>query len=177
MSTYVKCPEQVTTLAQGLIEKYHHALLKYGVTIDFLFAHAKTDDDGQPLGPALKLHGYAAGGIARIIGLKDRVAGRADAEILLDGDKWELLPEEEQLALVDHELNHFQVQINSKGTAQTDDYDRPKLKMRLHDVQVGWFSVIAQRHSLASGEVQQAMDIVRDYRQSVFFFLDDQKAA
>lgn len=177
ISTYTKCGNDVRQIADNLIELYYPAIKKYGVTIDYLFAHAAVDENGELKGDAIKLNGYPCSGLAHIIGLKDRVAGRADAEIIIDGDKWEFMPDDERAALVDHELNHFIVPINGHGIADTDDSGRPKLKMRKHDVQVGWFSIIAQRHALASSEVQQALGMVKNYRQSVFFFLNDAEDA
>lgn len=102
----------------------HALLLQAKVEIDLLFALADTDDAGNKRGVALKLNGRQALGIARRIKIKDRVMGRGDVEISLDGDWWALSTVPEQRALLDHELHHFEVQMEGK-TIITDDIGRP----------------------------------------------------
>lgn len=172
MSTYVKCGSEVEQLADELIEKYHSALKKHGVKIDYLFALSKLDDNGDPVGPAIKANGYPALGMARIIPLKDRVGGRTDVEVILDGQRWETLADDMKAALLDHELSHFQVKLDENGDHEEDDCGRPKISMRLHDVQVGWFADVAARHGAASVEVHDAQNIVNDFRESIFSFLN-----
>lgn len=157
MSTFIKCGDEVVTLAHGILRAYesHAPLLAAKVKIDFVFALAAVDAAGNQRGSALMLHGQPCGGIARIIKYKDRVMGRGDVEVSLDGDWWALATAPEQRALLDHELHHFEVRMEGK-TVVTDDCGRPVVKMRKHDYDFGWFEVIAARHGEASFEVQQA---------------------
>jgi hypothetical protein len=153
---YEKAPETVYKQAQELVRQYHPGIEEAGVKVDYLFAFAPADDTGEPTGPAIKWRGLAAYGLCRILSLKDRAMGRGDAEIILDGDKWKDWDPERQNALIDHELTHISIVTNQKGAIQTDDLTRPKLKLRKHDFEVGWFHSIAQRHGAHSFEVEQA---------------------
>jgi hypothetical protein len=46
-----------------------------------------------------------------------------------------------------------------------DDLKRPKLKLRKHDVEVGWFAIVAGRHGSASLEIEQAKAVMDSYGQ------------
>ncbi len=181
MSTFQKCPASVYAMASGILKEFpsHEPLVVAKVKVDFLFALADRDDHGAVRGSALNLHGRACLGIARKIKLKDRVMGRGDCEVSLDGDWWAQASEAEQRALLDHELHHFVVQMDGK-TPVTDDIGRPVIGMRAHDWEFGWFEVIAARHGLASQEVQQAKLMVESTGKIFFqaeFGFNDETAA
>lgn len=162
MSTYQKCPPAVHDLVKEVIRGYpeHAPILSAELKIDLVFAYGPRGDDGELQGPALKLHGQPCLGIARIVKLKDRVKGMGDVEISLDGDEWPGMSEAEQRALLDHELYHFSVFLDSNKAPITDDITRPVVKMRRHDFQFGWFTHIAKRHGIASAECQQARQMM-----------------
>lgn len=163
MPNYEKDDGRIAAIAEYCIERYHGHLRDNGVTIDFLFAHAKTNQNGDVEDAALKLNGYPCGAIVRIVGLKDRTKGNADAEIVVDGDQWDEWSRAEQIALIDHELQHLTLVPSKDGKGiKRDDLDRPKLKMRLHDRQFGWFDIIARRHGEAAFEVKQATEMFTD---------------
>lgn len=166
MSTFIKCPDNVAKMADEILKQYetHQFTVAAGVKIDFVFALASRDDAGNVTGNALSLHGVRALGICRKIGLKDRAMGRGDAEIALDGDWWATAPEDEQRALLDHELYHICVKVDDRGIV-TDDLQRPVIGMRKHDVQIGWFGIIAERHGKSSQEQIQATSIREQYGQ------------
>lgn len=153
----------VSEMAERLIERYetHGTLTDNHVRIDYLFAFAEVDETtGEIIGDALKCHGVKALGIARKLGLKDRAKGMGDAEICLDGDWWANADEKEREALLDHELHHI------CATDKRDNLGRPVIKLRKHDFQFGWFSLIAQRHGQHSQERQQAkamMDVAGQF--------------
>lgn len=153
---------KVYDLAVTIINKFetHHPLRDAAVKIDFIFAHADLDEESlQPTNDAIKHGGYKALGVARILGIKDRTMGRGDAEILIDGDWWRDADDKEREALLDHELHHIAVKV--KGPlVLIDDLGRPKLRMRKHDFQFGWFNVIAVRHGVHSQESIQARNFV-----------------
>jgi len=166
-TTFTRCPAQVTELAADILTSFdtHRPLLDAKVKIDYVFAHAERDEKtGQPKGPALKKNGIPAMGIARKVGLKDRAKGMGDAEICLDADHWEGIGEADRRALLDHELHHLAIKIDKRGLVR-DDLGRPVIQIRLHDVDIGWFAIIAQRHGKASFEVQQARQIMDDHGQ------------
>lgn len=163
MPTFERCDKSVEHVALSLLGKYedHAPLLAVEVKIDFVFAYADTDEKtGRPLNEALTKNGIRALGVTRILPLKDRVMGRGDAEIALDGDHWKVISAEEQTALLDHELHHLSLKTDKHGNVKYDDINRPQLQLRKHDVEVGWFSVIAQRHGAFSVEQKQAKAIM-----------------
>lgn len=168
MPTYQKAPaEAVKTMAEVLCKfESHKPLIEAKVTIDLLFAYCDRDDDtGKPKNAALMLNGYPCLGVARIVNLKDRVKGLADAEICIDGDWWtEKAQEGQKVALLDHELYHIALKTR-KELLQFDDHGRPKLRMRKHDIQVGWFAVVAERNGADSMEQTQAKAIMENLGQ------------
>ncbi|MDE2105733.1 MAG: hypothetical protein KGL39_51390, partial [Patescibacteria group bacterium] len=147
MPKFKKCDKSVQDIGNALLCEFetHKPILDARVNIELLFAFADRDDNNQKRNSAITKGGYTALGYARIIPVKDRVAGRGDAEIVLDGDWWLEAKEEEQRALLDHELHHLSVKMEG-GFVVRDEAGRPKLKMRQHDYDFGWFNVIAQRH-------------------------------
>lgn len=171
MSTYAKADGEVTEMAASILTKFesHHPLLEAKVRVDYVFAYGERDEDtGARIGDALTKNGFRAFGIARKLSLKDRAMGRGDAEIAIDGDWWkETASEEMQAALLDHELHHLQLKTK-KGQIVYDDLGRPELKLRKHDVEVGWFALIADRHGKHSLEQIQAKAIM-DFHGQMFW--------
>lgn len=170
MKTYARAAEDVAEMIAAVIDEYHEALKDAGVTIDLVMASA---DDG---GPAVSLGGYACDAVVRIIGKKDRAKGHADAEITFDAQRWDACSIKERVALCDHELHHLIVQMD-EGSVKTDDLGRPLLKMRKHDVQIGWFRDVALRNGIHSAEQRQAELIFTNYQQAFFPFVEETKIA
>ncbi len=169
MPTYEKAPNEVAQIVNEITELYHGALRDAGVTIDLLFAKARTDENGDTEGVALKLHGYQCGAVVRVVPYKPRVQGNADAEITIDGDRWDEWSPEEKRAIIDHEIQHLELKCDRDNNLIRDDLGRPKLRLRLHDHQFGWFDVIAKRHGKASFEVKQLEEFVAGHRQMYLF--------
>lgn len=167
MPTFQKCPEDVIKLAGAVMCEFpeHKPTLDARVKIDFVFAYADRGDDGEPKNNAITYRGRRALGLCRKIKLKDRVLGHGDVEITLDGDWWQKVDEAEQRALLDHELYHIEVEVDSNHKAITDDITRPIIHMRKHDVEVGWFSLIASRHGMHSIERQDSAAIMVRFGQ------------
>lgn len=166
MKTYDRASQDILTRMNAVIEKFHDGLKRAEVSIDVLVI---SGDEGH----ALFLRGRACDGVVRIIGLKDRVKGLADAEITLDKSRWDAMTAAERDALLDHELYHLMVRYDDDGQFLTDDAHRPKLRMRPHDIEFGWFVEIARRHGSASGEVQAATIIKKQYGQILFDFVEN----
>lgn len=149
--TYTKAPADFRALIGDVLSHYHVELCDMGLLVDALFVYAPRDADGFPSGPALKSSsGYAALAQISVTKLKDRVMGRGDCEMLVDGDRVKNFDDARLRALIDHELEHLEF------TGNTDDIGRPKLKLRPHDVEFGWFDAVARRHETRSLEVMQA---------------------
>jgi hypothetical protein len=166
MSKFQRCDNSISEMANEILFEFvsHAPLINAGVTIDYVFAYADTDDAGTPIGDALSKNGVKALGICRKIPLKDRALGRADAEISLDADWWKEATREEQRALLDHELHHIAIKIDKRGLVR-DDLGRPVLQLRQHDYDIGWFKIIAARHGRNSAECQQAAEMMLDAGQ------------
>lgn len=176
MPTYQRATQNVEDLALAILEEFesHAPILKAGVKIDFIFAFADLDDKtGEPINNAITARGFRALGQCRKISLKDRSVGRGDAEIVLDADHWKDAGDAERKALLDHELNHIEVKEDERGHL-VDDLDRPVLKMRKHDLEVGWFHSVAARHGAHSCERIQAKQIMDAFGQ--FYWPDLGKA-
>lgn len=167
MSTFQKCPADVKDLAADVLTSFdsYKPLLDAKVKVDYLFAFSDENEDGEPTGPAIMHHGLPSLGVARVVSLKDRVKGMGDCEVLLDGNWWEDAPEDKRRALLDHELHHFLPKLDKGGVQITDDFGRPKLAIRKHDYEFGWFTVVAERNGAASLERLQAAKIAEEAGQ------------
>ncbi len=159
-TTFQRCGDDVNEMASEILCEYesHKPLLDSRVNIDLVFAMPDLDETGFPIGDALKKNGVKALGITRKLGLKDRALGRGDAEIALDHYWWtQTAGEEQQKALIDHELHHIAVVMRkADGKPKLDEQGRPVLRLRKHDHEFGWFNIIAARHGEHSRERIQA---------------------
>lgn len=176
MPTYERCDKSVAKMAADLMGQFkdHLPLIQADVKIDFIFAFPDYNDEtGEPKNDAIKHRGHKALGLCRVIKLKDRAKGMGDVEILLDGEWWKSADEKSKQALLDHEMYHICVQTKV-GAVLLDDLNRPKIKMRKHDVEVGWFNEVAARHGTFSQERIQARAIYDEVGQ--FYWPDLGKA-
>lgn len=139
----------------ALQQRFYPDHVAVELTCDVVFVDLD-DADAEETTPALKLHGYPCDAIVRIVSVKDRAKGLADIEIQIDRRRYQGMTPEERDALLDHELHHVEIKKDRHQKPQVDGCGRPKLKMKLHDHEFGWFTEIARRHREASAEVQQA---------------------
>ncbi len=173
---YSVASPEIKARGEALVSKHHLELANHEVKIDYITAQATVNDDGVPTGPAVTHGGYPAWAIAKILQSKDRVMGRGDCEIVIDGDRWPMLSDEQKDALLDHELYHFTLKVDKYGAVVMDDIHRPKMKLRKHDHQFGWFDEIAQRHGANSIEVGQFVNLCHDDSGQYYLpFIDVQR--
>lgn len=163
--TYDPADEDVMAVVSAMMTEHHPELVEVDLRVSVLMATAEKDEAGQPKGPAVKLHGVACAAVVKSLPYKRRVVQPHDAEITIDADNWKGLTDDRRAALVDHELEHLLVARDKDGNIKSDDCGRPKLKMRMHDVDFGWFHSIAQRHGDASYEVKQAKAFADEHGQ------------
>lgn len=168
MAVFTESPNEVRKMITDIRAKSYKDLDGAEVTITSIMAYAKKDDQGKPMGSAIKVNGYAALATIQVTSHKFRIAGLADAIMTIDGDRWESLSIEDQESMIDHELYHLMVKLDSQGFVEGDDSGRPKLKIREHDWQTGGFAEIARRHGANSHEVQQLKAIQEEYEIVVF---------
>ena len=171
-SRYTNAPKEVTALAQSVMKKFHPDLDTHDVKIDILMAFAAENDAGEKVSCALRIHGYQANALTKIVNLPNRVKGCGDAEIMLDGDIWDDLSEARQRAVLDHQLHFLVVRKNHEGSVIEDTHGRPKLSMRQYDRTAGWFDAVAKRNGVDSIEVEQAKHLFEVAGQIYFGFLN-----
>lgn len=173
MATYSKATKELKEFSTSILSEFttHKLVLDANVNIEFLFAFGERNDNDELVSDALTRRGYRVLGICRKTSEKERVAGRADVEITLDHDYWDQADEAQQKALLDHELHHIEVVTDEAGTVVIDGARRPKIRMRKHDVEVGWFKIIAERNTTFSQECIQARAIFDQHGQAFFPWL------
>jgi hypothetical protein len=161
-TTYTECPPDIKRRAMDIARQHHQHLLEGDVTI--FFKWAENPDD-----VALMNGGYPAAATIKINSYEKRVEGMADATMTIDKEAWEELSEESQIALLDHELQHIDVRRNKAGAIKYDDANRPCLRLRKHDFQIGGFHSVAKRHGVDALEVQHVEKVNTVWKQMELF--------
>jgi hypothetical protein len=162
--TYSAASADLLKRIERMQAEHHPDLAKVTVGALFVFDDEKTE-------PVLKHQGYGAAAVVRITPLKDRALGMADALIVVDRAHWQKLSAAQMNALIDHELEHLVTVLDTDtGKPKFDSMDRPKLAMRQHDHQLGWFDAVARRHGEASPEICQARQLLEQTKQLYFDF-------
>lgn len=164
-TTYEKAGKDVLGMIEQQMKKHHAALYGMHVKIGCLMA---SNAEGDPV----KVNGYPGYAKVKVVGHKDRAHGVADAEIIIDAGQWDALSPEQQASIIDHELTHLELKRDKAGNPQTDDQGRPKLKMRLHDWQLGGFAEVVQRHGKESIDALNAQKFAKAYGQ-LLMWADD----
>jgi hypothetical protein len=168
---YAKMPDETEDRVRHIIKCFHRPLLEAKLRIDLLSVSSDRS------GPPLSLHGYPCFAVIRVTGIKERTKGAGDIEIVFDEAAYLKMSEAEKDALVDHELQHAEIQFHKKtGKAKLDCKGRPIIKLRKHDHQFGWFEAVAERHGPNSQEVKQATRLYVFGKQTYFAFVKDFKA-
>lgn len=145
----------------------YQEIIDQRVRIDILFAYGDRDEEsGEKLSDAITHKGNPALGLCEIRNIKLRAAGLGDVVIYLDADHWDVCGERQREALLDHELFHIDFARDPKsGDILRDDLQRPKIKMRKHCFDFGWFKAIAARHGEHSVERIQAKQLADEAGQ------------
>lgn len=176
-SKYIKADAVTQTLFDEVVAEHHKELDAIGITFDVLLGFAAKNDDGEVTGPALKIHGFPTNSISAIVNLKNRVKGNADAEIILDGDTLPNLNDEQIRAVIDRAIQFFEVARNIDGAVVLDTHGRPKLKMRAADWNFQLFNCIAERHGVASPEVETLKRFSKQCSTLYFTFMEETKGS
>lgn len=165
MKTYSQASADLLKRIERMQAEHHPDLAKVTIGALFVFDDEKTSES------VLKHQGYPAAATVRITSLKDRALGIADAVIVVDRAHWGSLNAAQMNALIDHELEHLGTVLDTDtGKPKFDGMDRPKLAMRQHDHQLGWFDGVARRHGEASPEICQARQLLEQTKQLYFDF-------
>lgn len=139
---------EVEEYVEKLIHEHHDHLNRHDVTIRSVFREPVARSRGRiVLGKARKISGLNA----HLVGLvrKDDLGDDpADFFVIEIAHKpWQELTEPQRLALVDHELCHFDVEI-----PDNPDHDR-KLVMVRHDLEE--FTDVVKRHGLWRPDIEK----------------------
>ncbi len=177
--TYEKPDDFVIEEVERLEQAHFPDLLEAFVTIGALVKVSRGRDGELTEGPCLKLHGSPAAAVVKINSLKDRAEKKPDATITIDGNTWEEHADSTKTAILHHELHHLIVcrKGDQKSPIMLDAVGRPKLVMRPHDFEVGWFHDIAGIYGDASLEVQQAKAFADEHGQLYFGWEEPPKRA
>jgi hypothetical protein len=118
----------------------------------------------------LKHQGYPAAAVVSITPLKSRALGIADASSSSTGRLAHALGRSARRA--GRPRAHAPQARRRRGDLEPkfDAVDRPKLAMRQHDHQLGWFDEVARRHGEASPEIRQARQLLEQTKQLYFDF-------
>ena len=176
--TYKQCSEEIQDQARTIMDNDHHELSKAGPTMLCLFVDAGYDEDGKAK-PAITSNGYPCAGQVKLSSPQDRACGKADFIVLLDVIVWRNLEEKGRESLLDHEITHVEPVIDDETMEfkLTAD-ERPVLKIRKHDLEIGIFHEVIERHGLAAIDSQAiAMVYASESGQAVFEFMEEVKKA
>lgn len=146
VTTYWRARE-VERIAAKLIKEHHENLNRHDVPVFAVFRDPVAKSKGRVvLGKARKISGLAAAlfGLAHQDDLGD---DPTDFFVLEIAHKtWQELSPKQRIALVDHELCHFDVEV------PLDDYEPRKLLTRGHDLEE--FRAVVERHGLWRPDVE-----------------------
>lgn len=147
MAWHQKAGSGVHDLCNRIMEQDYTEINEAGVTVEVLFAYAPKDEEtGEPLTPAVKVHGVPAAAKIQVMSQANRAAGSADVRITVDGDRWQDWSDRRQEAVLAHEIHHIELKRDEEGNILLDDCHRPKIKLKQHDLDLGVFFPIMKRY-------------------------------
>lgn len=164
---FTQADEGTLSLIRDRKAQFYDCLNTAGVTFSVLMV------ENHGSGPPISAGGYPALACVAKTSQHQRAAGSPDIIFQIDAKRWLEMTEDQRAALVDHELHH--IELTEDGDAPEgfalDPQGRPKITMRKHDYQFGWFTAIAERHGANSPEVTQARIMWSEDGQRLFPFL------
>ena len=166
-----KAPKETHEIIASMAGKHHPDLVEAKAKIECLIARREGAKGEKVGGPAVRVNGYPCAAKIKINGLSDRTEGKDDATITIDEESWAKLTPDQRAALIDHELNHLIVMRDGdeeNAPVLRDKWGRPRMRLRKHDHQFGWFNDIAERHGDASPEIIQAKKFADEFGQLYF---------
>ena len=147
MADIIPAPQEIVDLVEIEASRHHEHLEKLGVRVKVMLHN----DPDKPL----LLHGRACEATIRKVSLRDRRLGiDAEAVLTICPSCWKTLNEDEQLGLIDHELTHISIVLDKNNRPARDKDKRIKIKIRPHDLEIGWFDECYERHGASSAEAR-----------------------
>jgi hypothetical protein len=173
MATFIQSDEELQKLVTDVMEQFHPTLKDVGTTVSVVVAAAEVDDEGEQKGPAVTQFGFGAPALIRVVPSRLRVQGLGDVEMVINGDLWDSVTKEQQVALIDNELTKLELRRDANGHVKRDDYNRPCFKIRKPDWIVYGFDEVIKRHgdnALAMKHLrEEVMSDKRPIRQQLLF--------
>lgn len=167
MPSYMKADGDAHEVAQRVLHNFpdFKHLIRVEMTFQVIFAYPTLDAEGEPKGPAIKHNGYPARATIKINSHKDRVAGLPDVTITVDGDWYGQANDRQRQAIFFHEFLHIELKtftdkVTGEEIPDSDDAGRPKLKMRLHDMQIGVFAQPMKIFGADSGDLELVHEFI-----------------
>lgn len=126
-----------------LVKKHHGQLVDANIAIAWRFGWSKDADGRLKLGQAKKGSDL------------DRELHQYDFVILLNHEAWNQggLNQKQKDALVDHELCHCEVSMDTNGEPKQDEQGRTVYRIRRHDIEE--FQDVVARHGLYTGKLEE----------------------
>jgi Putative phage metallopeptidase len=148
-------PDLVEVLDQAL--NYHQELRDADVRV--LTLRARAFDALEQPEAAIKLAGCPCLAKIRVYNHKMRVLTGFDAEVVVDGHRWDELTPEQRVALLDHELTHLRVMNDEAGEVKLDDLGRPRLRTMPDDFMLTGFYDVIRRHGESANEARSVQQV------------------
>lgn len=159
--SYIHADEDDRRILDDLIAEFRPDLKLHEVTIALLFAY---NESGRP---AIVVRGQAVAGKIKINSEQDRVEGKADATIVVDGKGWAQWRPRRRAALIHHELCHL-----ATANGDRDGHDRPVLTSRFPDWDFDGFDEIVERYGADSFESSNLHAVAKRHAQLKLFSPD-----
>lgn len=156
-TTYEPADGETYGLLKDLYLEHRDDLANTDAKILLLFAYG---DDGKP---AMKCRGMRAMGTCKVHCYKDKVQGKPDATITLDGTWWLTATPRQRLALLHHELSHIDVYHG-----ELDALGRCDLRSRRGDWDGDGFHEVLALYGEDSCEYHNLQTIAEHHRQMRF---------
>jgi hypothetical protein len=164
--------ESDIALLNQTIEKFHQDLHAFKVTVKLIKVGSNLDKNGDPKGPALKLHGSPCAAQIRAHNSIQQYLTGYHYTIKVDMDLWDELSDEQKIAVLDHELTHAVIKRDSKGEVKRDDRNNLIVGCRPDDYTINGFFDVMQRHGQDAIEFTtlqkinaQVKDLYKDGKQ------------
>lgn len=174
-----KCKEIANEVLHAQIydvmEKYHPELHEAEVKVTAFLVSEVTKTGEKIRDHALKLHGQPCVATIRKANQREMKLGSGDLIMEIDEHSWysddEDLDTATKISVLDHELEHVKLKKDKEGAIVLTPDNRPALRLRYHDAEIGIFFDIIKRHGKASMDFQTSNRLLLDIRE----VLDDRR--
>lgn len=160
---YEKAKDEDFELLNNIISTNdeYHDINTFKLKYNLLYAFPTTDDAGNIKSPAIKNKGVACAAMIKLIKGADKIIKNYDFEIFVDKSLWDEISISEKTAILEHELFHIKFKKDKNNDFKFDEYDRPMLQLKEHDLIFWGFSEIAKKHGDFSIEKKSIKEMIK----------------